>query len=137
MGVANIIGGELVSSNQSFESRNPADWSEVIAEVDEAGREEVDAAVDAARAALLSWKRLPAPKRAEILFRAAERLAERKDEIATLMTREMGKVLPEAGGDVQEGVDMLYYIAGEGRRLFGETTPSELPDKFAMSVRAP
>src|SRR5204863_599771 len=87
--------------------------------------------------AYASWRLVPAPRRAEILFRAAEKLAQRKEELARLMTREMGKVLTEARGDVQEGVDMLYYIAGEGRRLFGETTPSELPDKFAMSVRAP
>src|SRR5207247_4638816 len=94
-------------------------------------------AVAAAREAYVSWRLVPAPRRAEILFKAADRLAQRKEEFARLMTREMGKVLTEARGDVQEGVDMLYYIAGEGRRLFGETTPSELRDKFAMSAREP
>ena len=84
-----------------------------------------------------SWRLLPAPKRAEILFRAAEELVRRKEDLARDMTREMGKVLAEARGDVQEAIDMTYYIAGEGRRLFGQTTPSELPDKFAMSVRQP
>ena len=76
---------------------------------------------------------MPAPKRGEILFRFAQLLAEHKDELTDLMTREMGKVLAEAGGDVQEAIDMSYYMAGEGRRLFGQTTPSELPDKFNMT----
>src|SRR2546428_1605590 len=80
---------------------------------------------------------MPAPRRGEILFRFGQLLIEQKDELALLMTREMGKVLPEAGGDVQEAVDMSFYMGGEGRRLFGHTTPSELPDKFNMSVRMP
>src|SRR5260370_3608293 len=75
------------------------------------------------------------PKRVEIMLRAAEVLVQRKDEFSKDMTSEMGKVLAEAGGDVQEAIDMTYYMAGEGRRLFGQTTPSELPNKFAMSVR--
>src|SRR5207247_2370236 len=81
------------------------------------------------------WRLVPAPKRGEILFRAAELLVERKEEYAKDMTREMGKILAETRGDVQEAIDMTYYMAGEGRRLFGQTTPSELPNKFAMSVR--
>ena len=92
--------------------------------------------MDAAKAALDKWRLTPAPKRAEILFRAAEILVERKEDFAQ-MTREMGKVLAETRGDVQEAIDMTYLMAGEGRRLFGQTTPSELPNKFAMSVRAP
>ena len=91
----------------------------------------------AAKEAYESWRLVPAPKRGEILFRFGALLAEHKDELTELMTREMGKVLAEAGGDVQEAVDMSYYMAGEGRRLFGQTTPSELPDKFQMSVRKP
>ena len=82
-----------------------------------------------------SWRLVPAPKRAEILYRAAELLVQRKEEFSKDMTREMGKVLAETRGDVQEAIDMTYYMAGEGRRLFGQTTPSELPNKFAMSVR--
>jgi aldehyde dehydrogenase (NAD+) len=133
----NIIAAETPFAQLQFESRNPAIWSEVIASFPSSTPEDVNHAVTAAREAYQSWRLVPAPRRAEILYRAAQRLAEQKEEFARLMTREMGKVLVEARGDVQEGVDMLYYIAGEGRRLFGETTPSELPDKFAMSVRAP
>ena len=80
---------------------------------------------------------MPAPRRAEIIFRAAEMLIERKEEYSRDMTREMGKILKETRGDVQEAIDTAYYIAGEGRRLFGPTTPSELPNKFAMAIRQP
>src|SRR5207302_1820929 len=97
--------------------------------------EDVDLAVEAAQQAYKTWRLTPAPKRAEILFRAAELLVQRKEEYSKDMTREMGKVLAETRGDVQEAIDMTYYMAGEGRRLFGQTTPSELPNKFAMSVR--
>jgi aldehyde dehydrogenase (NAD+) len=97
--------------------------------------EDANQAVDAAKEAYKKWRLVPAPKRAEIMFRAAELLLQRKEEFSKDMTREMGKVLPETRGDVQEAIDMTYYMAGEGRRLFGQTTPSELPNKFAMSVR--
>jgi aldehyde dehydrogenase (NAD+) len=93
--------------------------------------------VAAARAAFPAWSLMPAPKRGEILFRVARLLAEHKEELSRLMTREMGKVLPEARGDVQEAIDVAYYMAGEGRRLFGQTVPSEMPDKFAMAIRRP
>src|SRR5919201_873754 len=83
------------------------------------------------------WRLVPAPKRGEIIFRFAQLLIEQKDELTELMTREMGKVKAEAGGDVQEAIDMSFYMAGEGRPLFGHTTPSELRDKFNMSVRTP
>ena len=99
--------------------------------------EDVALAVNAAKAAYDKWRLTPAPKRAEILFRAAEILVKRKEDFARDMTREMGKVLEETRGDVQEAIDMTYLMAGEGRRQFGQTTPSELPNKFAMSVRAP
>src|SRR6476659_5202792 len=115
---SNIIDGKQSSGSATFESRNPADWSEVIGEFPSSGQSDVEAAVSAARTAFPSWSRTPAPRRAEVLFRAAERLAREKEDFSRLMTREMGKVLTEASGDVQEGVDMLYYIAGEGRRLF-------------------
>src|SRR5213079_791626 len=99
--------------------------------------EDVDAAVNAAKNAYHGWRLTPAPKRAEILFRAAEMLVHRKEEFSKDMTREMGKVLAETRGDVQEAIDITYYMAGEGRRLFGQTTPSELPDKWNMSIRQP
>ena len=98
---------------------------------------DVDRAVEAAKEAYESWRLTPAPRRGEILFRVAQRFVDRKDELTELMVREMGKVRAEAGGDVQEAIDMTFYMAGEGRRLFGQTTPSEMPDKFQMSVRMP
>src|ERR687894_629763 len=100
-------------------------------------REDIYAAVAAAREAADRWRRLPAPRRAEILFRAGEILLRDKDAYSRDMTREMGKVLKETGGDVQEAIDCTYYTAGEGRRLHGFTTPAEMPDKFAMCVRQP
>jgi aldehyde dehydrogenase (NAD+) len=133
----NIYEGAAPSKIEKFESRNPAHHAEVIGLFPVSDSDAVDAAVWSARRAFPVWRNVPAPRRAEILFRAAERLAREKESFARLMTREMGKPLIEARGDVQEGVDMLYFIAGEGRRLHGETTPSELHNKFAMSVRAP
>src|SRR5439155_9662336 len=94
-------------------------------------------AIDAARRAYQHWRLVPAPRRAELLFRAAQLLAERKESLARDMTREMGKILDETRGDVQEAVDMTFFMAGEGRRQSGQTVPSELRDKFAMSVRQP
>src|SRR5690606_6866044 len=98
---------------------------------------EVDQAVKAAQKAFESWRAMPAPRRGEILFRAAQLIARRKEELARLMAEEMGKVLLEARGDVQEAIDEFYYMAGEGRRLFGFTTPSEMPNKLAFTVRDP
>ena len=134
----NSIGGEWVdaASGETFESTNPA-TGETIGLFPKSGGEDVDRAVEAAKGAFEDWRLVPAPRRGEILFRFAQLLSEEKDELALLMAREMGKVLPEAGGDVQEAIDMSQYMAGEGRRLFGQTTPSELPDKFNMSVRMP
>jgi acyl-CoA reductase-like NAD-dependent aldehyde dehydrogenase len=133
----NFINGEWVDSRsgQAYENRNPANTDELIGMFVSSNNADVDQAVDAAKAAYESWRLVPAPKRAEILFRAAELLVQRKEEFSKDMTREMGKVLDETRGDVQEAIDMTYYMAGEGRRLFGQTTPSELPNKFAMSVR--
>ena len=135
----NFINGEWVesSSGVAFEDRNPADTRELVGMFPRSTAEDVDAAVHAAADAFESWRPVPAPKRAEILYRAAETVVKRKDELARDMTREMGKVLAETRGDVQEAIDMTYYMAGEGRRLFGQTTPSELPSKFAMSARQP
>jgi aldehyde dehydrogenase (NAD+) len=134
----NYVGGEWVdaASGDTFESTSPAD-GEVIGVFPRSGAEDVDRAVAAAKAAYEDWRLVPAPKRGEILFRFAQLLIEHKAELADLMTHEMGKVKAEAGGDVQEAIDMSYYMGGEGRRLFGQTTPSELRDKFQMSVRMP
>ncbi|MDQ3669268.1 MAG: aldehyde dehydrogenase family protein [Actinomycetota bacterium] len=134
----NYIGGEWVnaSSDEAFESANPA-TGETIGAFPKSTVEDVDRAVDAAKDAYEHWRLVPAPRRAEILFRVAQRFVDRKDELTELMVQEMGKVRSEAGGDVQEAIDMTYYMAGEGRRLFGQTTPSEMPDKFQMSVRMP
>jgi aldehyde dehydrogenase (NAD+) len=135
----NLIGGEWVAaaSGKTYESRNPADTREVVGIFQDSGAEDVAAAVAAAKAAFASWRLVPAPKRGEIFFRAAQLLRERKDEYAAAMTREMGKPLSETGGDLVEALDMLYFMGSEGRRLHGTTTPSELPNKFQMSVRQP
>src|SRR5215210_2871963 len=134
----NFIGGEWLdaSSGETFETTSPA-TGERLGVFPKSSAEDVDRAVEAAKAAYEDWRLTPAPKRGEILFRFGQLLAERKDEVAELMAREMGKVLPEAAGDVQEAIDMSYYMGGEGRRLHGQTTPSELRDKFNMSVRQP
>jgi aldehyde dehydrogenase (NAD+) len=134
----NSIGGRWAParSGRTFCNLNPA-TGEVLGEYPASGPEDVDDAVRAAREAYRSWRRVPAPKRAEIVFRAGEIVRARKDELARAMTREMGKILAETRGDVQEGIDMAYLAGGEGRRLYGVTTPSEMPDKWAMSVRCP
>jgi acyl-CoA reductase-like NAD-dependent aldehyde dehydrogenase len=134
----NWIGGQWVParSGHTRENIDPAS-GEVLGVFPRSGAEDVDDAVGAARKALDSWRAVPAPRRGEILFRAGETLVRRKEEFAREMSAEMGKVLKETRGDVQEAIDMTYYMAGEGRRCFGQTTPSELPDKFAMSVRQP
>ena len=137
--VKNLINGEWRewTTGETFESVNPADTSEVVGIVAKSSRDDVNEAVEAAREAYKSWRLVPPPKRGEILFRAAEILAKRKDELGELVTRELGKILPEGLGDVQEAIDLTYYMAGEGRRLSGETVPSELPDKECKSIRVP
>ena len=135
----NFIGGKWVpaASGRTLENRNPADQDDLIGVFADSGAQDVEQAVAAARAAFPAWRALPAPKRGEILYRCAEILVRRKEEFARDATREMGKVLAETRGDVQEAIDMTYYMAGEGRRQFGQTTPSELANKFQMSVRMP
>ena len=135
----NFIDGEWVeaSAGQTFENRNPADTRDLVGIFQRSAKSDVDAAVEAAKRAFAKWRLVPAPRRAEIVFRAAEILIERKEDHARDMTREMGKVLAETRGDVQEAIDAAYYNAGEGRRMFGPTTPSEMPNKFAMAVRQP
>lgn len=135
----NFIDGAWTDSDsgQLFENRNPADRDDLIGLFQKSSKSDVQRAIAAARHAYASWRLVPAPKRAEILFRAAQLIADRKEALAHDMTREMGKVLDETRGDVQEAIDMTFFIAGEGRRQYGQTVPSELRDKFAMSVRQP
>ena len=135
----NLIGGEWVpaASGKTLLNLNPADHADVVGAFPSSHAEDVANAVAAAKKAFASWRLVPAPKRAEILVRAGSILQERKEQYARDMTREMGKVLAETRGDVQESIDEAFYVAGEGRRLFGVTTPSELQNKFAMSVRMP
>jgi alpha-ketoglutaric semialdehyde dehydrogenase len=134
----NYIAGEWcdAASGETFESTSPAN-GDAIGTFPRSGEEDVDRAVTAAKEAFEEWRLVPAPKRGEILFRFGQLLADQKEDLAQLMSREMGKVLAEARGDVQEAIDMSFYMGGEGRRLFGQTTPSELRDKFQMSVRMP
>jgi acyl-CoA reductase-like NAD-dependent aldehyde dehydrogenase len=135
----NFIGGEWVgpSTGEYFVNRNPADTADVIGRFPDSGAEDVDAAVRSAKRGFAVWSRMPAPARGDVLRRVGDLLAERKEKIADLMTREMGKVLAETRGDVQEGIDTAYYAATEGRRLFGRVVPSELRSKWAMSYRRP
>ncbi len=125
-----------ITGTETFESTSPAD-GETIGVFPRSTGEDVDRAVAAAKEAYAHWRLVPAPKRGEILYRFARLLEQEKDALTELMTHEMGKVRAEAGGDVQEAIDITYYMAGEGRRLVGQTTPSELPDKWNMSIRQP
>jgi aldehyde dehydrogenase (NAD+) len=125
------------ASGATFENRNPANTDDLIGVFQKSTRADVEAALDAASRAYERWRLVPAPRRAELLFGAAQLIVERKGQFARDMTREMGKILNETRGDVQEAIDMTFYMAGEGRRMFGQTVPSELRNKFAMSIRQP
>jgi len=135
----NLIGGEWVGaeSGQTFKSISPADTSDIVGEFPASDERDVNRAVEAADRAFKEWGRVPAPRRGEILFKVAREFERQKEDLAKLMTREMGKILNETRGSVQEGIDMTYYMAGEGRRLRGYTTPSELPDKAQYAIRRP
>jgi acyl-CoA reductase-like NAD-dependent aldehyde dehydrogenase len=135
----NFINGKWVDakSGRTFENRNPAHWDEVVGTFPKSGKEEVDVAVRAARRAFETWRLVPAPKRGDIMKKVGDLMVAKKEELARQMTREMGKVLAETRGDVQEGIDTAYYAASEGRRLFGHTVPSELSNKFNMAMRVP
>ncbi len=135
----NLIGGKEKDavSGRTFENRNPADWNEVVGIFPKSDKRDVDAAVDAAKQAYREWSLYPAPRRGDIVKKAGDIMVARKEELAREMTREMGKVLVETRGDVQEGIDTAYYSASEGRRMFGVTAPSELQNKFTMSMRVP
>ena len=126
-----------LDGGRTFESRNPADTRDVVGRFQQGTEADVAMAVKAAETARPMWRRTPAPKRGEILYRFGQLMAQHKERLARAMTREMGKVLAEARGDVQEGIDIAFLMAGEGRRMLGDTVPSELPDKWAMSIRQP
>lgn len=135
----NYIDGKWVAGagGKHFEDRNPANTNDLLGFFPESNREDIEKAVTAAEKAYDAWRLMPPPKRGEIILRAGLLLEKYKEKLAHLMTREMGKVIKETRGDIQEAVDMAFYVAGEGRRLFGKTTTSELSNKFAMSVRMP
>jgi aldehyde dehydrogenase (NAD+) len=135
----NFVGGTWAdaASGATFENRNPADWNDVVGTFPRSGAEDVERAVESAKRGFALWSRTPAPLRGDVLRRVGDLMSSRKEEIADLMTREMGKPLQETRGDVQEGIDTAYYAATEGRRLFGHTVPSELRNKWAMSFRRP
>ena len=134
----NYIDGKWVSSGsgRTFASHSPAN-GELVGTLQLSNAQDVQDAVDAADRAFEKWRKYPAPKRAELIYKVSDILRARKQEMGELLTREMGKVLPEALGDVQEAIDMAAYMAGEGRRLNGLLVPSELPSKWGMAVRDP
>src|SRR5258707_428168 len=135
----NFIAGEWVApaTGGYFENRNPADWNDLIGCFPRSGLDDVRRAVESAKRGFAQWSKTPAPLRGAVLQRVGELLVANKEKIARAMTREMGKVLAETRGDVQEGIDTAFYAATEGRRLFGHVVPSELRDKWAMSFRRP
>ncbi|MGH7621745.1 MAG: aldehyde dehydrogenase family protein, partial [Gemmatimonadaceae bacterium] len=135
----NFIGGAWVApaGGEYFENRNPADRTDLIGQFPMSGADDVERAVTSAWRGFELWRSTPAPVRGDVLRKTGDLMAKRKDEIADLMTREMGKPLAETRGDVQEGIDTAYYAASEGRRLFGHTVPSEMRNKWAMSYRRP
>ncbi len=138
MEFSNYIGGKWVAgqAGSTFETINPANEA-VLAQIHAADVGDVDQAVDAATQAFDAWRRTPAPLRGEMLFKVGELLKDRKEDLARLLTQDMGKVIAEARGDIQEAIDMAFYMGGEGRRLLGYTAPVEMPDKFGMAVRDP
>lgn len=135
----NFINGEWVASKsgETFENRNPANTDEVVGLFQKSTADDVNDAISAAAEAYKKWRLVPAPKRGEILYKVAQRLLADKESLSKDMTREMGKIIAETRGDTQEAIDMTFYMAGEGRRLFGFTTPSEMQNKFNMAIRQP
>src|SRR3982750_4167672 len=135
----NFIGGKWVapSTREYFDNVNPADKSDVIGRFPLSGDDDVEDAVQSAKCGFEVWRKTPAPARGDVLRRVGDIMTRRKDEIADLMTREMGKPLTETRGDVQEGIDTAYYAATMGRQLSGRTVPSEMANKWAMSFRRP
>src|SRR5512141_2448241 len=132
----NYINGKWVKGRSTFQTINPAN-EELVADIAQADIADVDAAVQAASEAFKTWRLMPAPLRGELLFKVGDILKQKKEELAQLLTRDMGKVIAEARGDVQEAIDMAYFMGGEGRRLLGYTAPVEMMNKFGMAVRDP
>jgi aldehyde dehydrogenase (NAD+) len=132
----NYINGKWVRGKNTFRTINPAN-EEILADIAQAENSDVEAAVRAAMEAFKSWRLVPAPLRGELLFKIGDILKQKKEELARLLTQDMGKVISEARGDVQEAIDMAYYMGGEGRRMLGYTAPVEMPNKFGMAVRDP
>jgi len=132
----NFIDGKWIASKTTFATINPA-TEETLAQIAQASLADVDAAVQAATNAFNSWRLTPAPLRGELLFKVGDILKSKKEELARLLTQDMGKVIAEARGDIQEAIDMAYYMGGEGRRMLGYTAPVEMPNKFGMAVRDP
>jgi aldehyde dehydrogenase (NAD+) len=132
----NYINGKWVTGRNKFQTINPAN-EELLAEIAQAETSDVEAAANAATEAFESWRLVPAPIRGELLFKIGDILKQKKEELARLLTQDMGKVLSEARGDVQEAIDMAYFMGGEGRRMLGYTAPVEMPNKFGMAVRDP
>ncbi|HLE89997.1 MAG TPA: aldehyde dehydrogenase family protein [Anaerolineales bacterium] len=132
----NYINGKWVKGRNTFSTINPAN-EELVAEIAQAEISDVDAAVQAGTNAFQSWRLTPAPLRGELLYKVGDILKQKKEELARLLTQDMGKVIAEARGDVQEAIDMAYFMGGEGRRLLGYTAPVEMPNKFGMAVRDP
>src|SRR6266487_1877148 len=130
----NYINGKWAEGRSKFQTINPAN-EELLAEIAQAETADVDAAVTAATEAFKSWRLMPAPLRGELLFKIGDILKQKKEELARLLTQDMGKVIAEARGDIQEAIDMAFYMGGEGRRLFGYTAPVEMPNKFGMAMR--
>ncbi len=135
----NFINGKWVDakSGKTFENRNPANWDEIVGIFPLSGSADIEEAIGAAKKAYEHWRRIPVPRRAEILQAAGDIMLARKEELARLMTREMGKIIKETRGDVQEAIDTAFYAGGEGRRFFGQTTPSELSNKVCFVFRQP
>lgn len=135
----NFIGGKLVDSKsgRTFENRNPANWDEIVGIFPKSNIDDLNMAIEAAKKAYKKWRAVPWPKRSEIMRRAAEIMLEKKEDLSKLMTREMGKVIRETRGDTQEGIDTALYASIEGRKFFGYTLPSELPNKSCMTKRDP
>jgi alpha-ketoglutaric semialdehyde dehydrogenase len=132
----NYINGKWVGGKSTFQTINPAN-EELLAEITQAQTSDVAAAAGAATEAFKSWRLVPAPLRGELLFKIGDILKQKKEDLARLLTQDMGKVISEARGDVQEAIDMAYFMGGEGRRLLGYTAPVEMPNKFGMAVRDP
>jgi len=132
----NYINGKWITGKSTFATINPA-TEETIAQIAQADLADVESAVQAATDAFNAWRLTPAPLRGELLFKVGDILKTKKEELARLLTQDMGKVIAEARGDIQEAIDMAYFMGGEGRRLLGYTAPVEMPNKFGMAVRDP